>query len=52
VASWFQLLTLTPALLVLLLLAQGKHTLTLAFANALHESYGPTYMQSIEVNVK
>jgi hypothetical protein len=36
----------------LLLLSQGKHTLTLAFANALHESYGPTYMQSIEVNVK
>eukprot|EP00882_Tetradesmus_deserticola_P017063 GHRQ01018257.1.p1 GENE.GHRQ01018257.1~~GHRQ01018257.1.p1 ORF type:complete len:169 (+),score=58.79 GHRQ01018257.1:84-590(+) len=33
-------------------LASGKHTLTLAFANALHESYGPAYMQSIEVNVK
>jgi hypothetical protein len=42
----------TDAHIALLLLWQGKHTLTLAFANALHESYGPTYMQSIEVNVK
>ncbi|KAF6250984.1 hypothetical protein COO60DRAFT_1298674 [Scenedesmus sp. NREL 46B-D3] len=33
-------------------LESGKHTLTLAFANALHESYGPTYTQSIQVNVK
>lgn len=33
-------------------LAQGKHTLTLQLANALHESYGPTYNSSITVNVK
>lgn len=31
---------------------QGKHTLTLQFANALHESYGPKYAKTISVNVK
>ncbi|KAG2447178.1 hypothetical protein HYH02_007921 [Chlamydomonas schloesseri] len=33
-------------------LAPGKHTLTLQFANALHESYGPAYAKTITVNVK
>lgn len=33
-------------------LSPGKHTLTLQLANALHESYGPTYNSSITVNVK
>jgi hypothetical protein len=31
---------------------QGKHKLTLQFANALHESYGPNYASTIEVIVK
>lgn len=33
-------------------LSPGKHTLTLQFANALHESYGPKYNSSITVNVQ
>jgi hypothetical protein len=39
-------------LLLLLFVLQGKHTLTLQFANALHESYGPKYNSSITVNVQ
>jgi hypothetical protein len=31
-------------------LTPGKHTLTLQFANAVHESYGPEYRKSISVN--
>eukprot|EP00879_Flechtneria_rotunda_P026842 GHRR01028678.1.p1 GENE.GHRR01028678.1~~GHRR01028678.1.p1 ORF type:complete len:121 (+),score=37.17 GHRR01028678.1:206-568(+) len=33
-------------------LAPGKHTLTLQFANALHESYGLKFRSSIAVNVQ
>ena len=33
-------------------LAPGKHTLTLQFANALHESYGEKFSKTITVNVK
>lgn len=33
-------------------LTPGKHTLTLQFANALHESYGPGYASTITVMVK
>jgi hypothetical protein len=32
--------------------AQGKHTLTLQFANANHQSYGPEYANTISVNIK
>jgi len=35
-----------------LTLAPGKHTLTLQFGNALHESYGPKYAKTITVVVK
>jgi hypothetical protein len=31
---------------------QGKHTLTLQFADALHQSYGPKWASAITVNVK
>jgi hypothetical protein len=31
---------------------QGKHTLTLQFANALHESYGPKWASSVTLDVK
>lgn len=34
-----------------LVLTPGKHKLALQFANALHESYGPTMAKHIEVNV-
>ena len=30
----------------------GKHTLTLQFANAVHESYGPAFSNTITVEVK
>jgi len=33
-------------------LEKGKHKLTLQFANALHQSYGPEYAKTITVNVK
>mmetsp|Transcript_8743 Transcript_8743/g.18642 ORF Transcript_8743/g.18642 Transcript_8743/m.18642 type:complete len:167 (+) Transcript_8743:1900-2400(+) len=33
-------------------LAPGKHTLTLQFANAVHQSYGPEFSQTITVNVQ
>lgn len=33
-------------------LAPGKHLLTLQFANALHQSYGPEYATSVEVTIK
>lgn len=33
-------------------LAPGKHKLSLQFANALHESYGPDLAQKVTVNVK
>lgn len=33
-------------------LTPGRHTLTLQFANALHESYGPDYASTITVMVK
>lgn len=33
-------------------LAPGKHQLTLQFANAKHESYGPNFAKTISVNVK
>ena len=33
-------------------LAPGKHTLTLQFANALHKSYGKGYAKTVTVNVK
>jgi hypothetical protein len=33
-------------------LLQGKHTLTLQFANALHESYGSKWSSSVTVNVQ
>lgn len=33
-------------------LAPGKHTLTLQFANALHESYGPEERSEVTVTVK
>lgn len=33
-------------------LTPGSHTLTLQFANAVHESYGPAYTSTIKVNVK
>ncbi len=32
-------------------LLQGKHKLTLQFANSLHESYGAKYASTIEVNI-
>ena len=32
-------------------LAPGKHTLTLQFANAKHESYGKVFSKQIVVNV-
>ena len=35
-----------------LTLAPGKHTLTLQFGNALHESYGAKYAKTITVTVK
>jgi hypothetical protein len=31
---------------------QGEHKLTLQFANASHESYGPEYAKTIDVKVK
>lgn len=33
-------------------LTPGKHTLSLVFANAKHESYGPKFSQSVSVVVK
>ncbi|GLI66027.1 hypothetical protein VaNZ11_009732 [Volvox africanus] len=33
-------------------LSPGKHTLTLQFANAAHESYGPAFANSITLDVK
>lgn len=45
-------LSVAAALLPLRWLVQGKHTLTLQFANALHESYGPKWNSSITVNVQ
>lgn len=35
-----------------LVLSPGKHTLTLQFANALHESYGPKFATTTVVNIK
>lgn len=31
---------------------QGKHTLVLQFADALHQSYGPKYASSVSVTVE
>lgn len=33
-------------------LAPGKHTLTLQFANALHESYGPEERRDVSITVQ
>lgn len=33
-------------------LAPGKHTLTLQFANAQHQSYGPAFSKTITINVE
>lgn len=49
-SSTNNLIYLTSVLLILN--AQGEHNLTLQFANALHESYGPEYAKTITVNVK
>ena len=35
-----------------LVLEPGKHTITLQFANALHESYGKEFAKKITVNVQ
>lgn len=35
-----------------LLLAPGEHTLTMQFANGLHQSYGPDWCKTIHVTVK
>jgi len=37
---------------VTMLLAPGKHTLTLQFANGLHQSYGKDWCTSIHITVK
>lgn len=37
---------------ILLRLLQGKHKLTLQFANAKHESYGSKFAQTITVTVQ
>ena len=42
----------TDALLTLCILLQGKHKLTLQFANAKHESYGSKFAQTITVTVQ
>jgi hypothetical protein len=41
-----------PAVAAAVAAVQGKHTLALQFANALHESYGPQWNSSITVDVK
>lgn len=33
-------------------LAPGKHTLTLQFANGIHQSYGEAWSKTITINVK
>ena len=33
-------------------LSPGKHTLTLQFANGIHQSYGEAWSKTITVNVK